>query len=214
MNTILLLCPRDSFVVDLCRKGFENLSAESNWADVSIAQDICKYIFCIVLVLAITFLLWRFMDHIANGISGLVKRMWEVKDKQRKQASDILDKYIDHLKENASIDCKYIKREDYFSLCNSLYNDVIDIINPITTNENRNNKIYTLLRKLNEKIKKGQEIVIEQVENKNSEDYLHTLAYLIEKLQKGKLDKIETDTLLKALKEKDFCINKSSENEK
>ena len=101
MSTIILNCFCDSILEKLCEKlgtcPPEVVETGTNYADVAMTAFICKAVVCVAFILVLGFLIWKLMDHIANGISGWRKRVWDVEDIKRKQKSDLLTKKIDLL---------------------------------------------------------------------------------------------------------------------
>ena len=105
MSTLFLNCFCDSIFEKMCeRLGTctpEVVEKGTNCADVAMTAVICKAVVCVALILVLGFLVWKLMDHIANGISGWRKRVWEVNDIKRKQKSDLLTRLLDFKKDLA-----------------------------------------------------------------------------------------------------------------
>ena len=162
MNTFILTCSCDTLISNVCAKlctcGTEIIKPGTNSADVSIAGTICTSLVAVVLIGVSGFLVWKLLDYIAKGISGHYKRGCEVKDKMIKQRSDLLDKYLDFLKDQTkNIDVSIAEFENQRNgivdiLLELIQNDKIVCLNPDpaaakTNNYNndvnrRNNEIY------------------------------------------------------------------------
>lgn len=103
MNTFLLNCSCDSIVSTMCEKlcvcSAKVLEPSTNYADVSIVGNICTCIEQIFIIGVVGCLLWKLIDHISKGISGWRRRVWEKEDIDRKQEFDLLERYLDFLKE-------------------------------------------------------------------------------------------------------------------
>lgn len=101
--SILLSCMCDSIAVKLSEKGCQSLTeiheASSNCVNASIAHALFCSIVYVVFICVIGFLLLKLIEHIAKGIAGWRKRVWELEDKNLKQKSDLLDKKLEFLKE-------------------------------------------------------------------------------------------------------------------
>lgn len=120
MNTLLLdSCTN---VVQMMEKMMHNVceANATNCNDVRIAENICGYILWIAIVAAATFLAWKILDHISNGVSVWYKRQCDVEDNERKMnisvqehtdenenrqyKKDLLNKKLEMLKEMSSGD--------------------------------------------------------------------------------------------------------------
>lgn len=108
MKTLLLTCPCDSIVANIC----SNLNAcypkvieaSTNSEDVAIAAIICGSIAAIVLILVLGFLAWRLIElHAKKNVEGR-KRIWDIEDKNRKQKYDLLDYKLKMQKEICDTD--------------------------------------------------------------------------------------------------------------
>lgn len=95
MNTIL---PK---MIDSCLSCSKE--AETNLADVSIANNICYYLYCVVFVCVAGVLLWKALEIIAKGISGLATHCWDKEERLFKKKSELLDKYLDFVKKDTTI---------------------------------------------------------------------------------------------------------------
>ena len=138
MSNILLTCSCDSLAAKVIEKlGANNpviIESSTNVSDISIAETICTYIFCVVLIGVLGFLIWKLLDHFAKGISEYYKRRCVVKDKELKLKADLLDKYLDFLKEKALKDDKWVK--DYKkALAYLIEKSQNDKMNEITLND-------------------------------------------------------------------------------
>lgn len=99
MNTLLL--DGCSKVVQMMEKMMHYVceANATNCNDVKIAECICKCVFEVAIVAAITFLAWKLLDYIAYCVSFWYKRRCEAKDTLNKKKSELSDKLIDFLKE-------------------------------------------------------------------------------------------------------------------
>lgn len=99
MNVLLLDCCTK--VVKMMEKMMHYVceSNATNCNDVEITKCICEYILWIAIVAAITFLVWKVLDHIANGVSVWYKRQCDVEDCLNKKKLELSDKLIDFFKE-------------------------------------------------------------------------------------------------------------------
>ncbi len=95
-------------------------SNATNCSDVEITKCICEYIFWVAIVAAATFLAWKIIEQIANGVSVWYKRKCDVEDNARKinvsvqertdenenrqYKKDLLNKKLEMLKEMSSGD--------------------------------------------------------------------------------------------------------------
>ena len=112
MNTILLTTMCDSISVKVCETAIRLMNeAGTNPADVAIACTISDAIVKIVTICVGGFLVWKLMDHLAKGIAGWNKRVWDVEDIERKQKSDLQTRLLDFQKELA---VPYDKTKDEF----------------------------------------------------------------------------------------------------
>jgi hypothetical protein len=60
------------------------LANATNRQDVEIVKTICCSIVTLAAIIVGGFLIWKLMDHIANGISGCYKRKYTLEDIERK----------------------------------------------------------------------------------------------------------------------------------
>lgn len=190
MSAILLSSQCDSIVTKTCdalipvvQKTFE---AGTNCCDVNIAEAIGKSLVLIFAICVIGFLIWKLIDHIANGVEMLFKKDKEKEESERKQKADLLDKYLDFLKEQASKDDKLIQ-------------DYISVLAGLKESQNKdadNAKITKILERQIEFLKtKGFK------SNANAEnDYQRVLANLIVKSQQNKMNEISPEELKDDLK--------------
>ena len=107
MNTFLLSSPCDSLVAKVCANvcacGPKVVEQGANWADVKNTETICSNIIWIIIVLAVSFILWKIIDLIAKGISSYVKRKREIEDIDRKQKADLFDYKFKKFKELVNV---------------------------------------------------------------------------------------------------------------
>lgn len=98
MNTLLLDCCTK--VVKMMEKMMHYVceANATNCNDVKIAECICEYILWIAIVVAITFLSWKIIEQIANGVSVWYKRQCDVEDIERKTKAELLSKKLETLK--------------------------------------------------------------------------------------------------------------------
>ena len=96
MSVLFLQCSNGAARIVKCSCSF---AAATNENDLEIAKSICWAIACVVACLVVGFLAWKLIDHIANGISGWNKRQWDIKDRERKQKADLLEKKLQILYE-------------------------------------------------------------------------------------------------------------------
>lgn len=103
MSAILLSSQCDSIVTKTCdalipvvQKTYE---AGTNCCDVNIAEAIGKSLVLIFAICVIGFLIWKLIDHIANGVEMLFKKDKEKEESERKQKAELLNKYLDFMKE-------------------------------------------------------------------------------------------------------------------
>ena len=107
----------------------------TNCNDVKIAECICGYILWIAIIAAITFLAWKILDHIANGVSVWYKRQCDIEDSLNKKKSELSNELIDFLKEKTYPYEKVkendtVKEKKYDSNASLKYvNTLIDMIN-------------------------------------------------------------------------------------
>lgn len=108
MNTFLLSSPCDSLVAKVCANvcacGPKAIEQGANWADVKNTETICSNIIWIIIVLAVSFILWKIIDLIAKGISSYIKRKREIEDIDRKQKADLFDYKFKKFKELVNYD--------------------------------------------------------------------------------------------------------------
>lgn len=176
MSNILLTCSCDSLAAKVIEKmGANNpvfFEPETNTSDVFIAETICTHIFYIVLVGVLGFVVWKLLDHVAKGISEYYKRRCVVKDKELKQKADLLDKYLDFLKERT--------REK---------NDI-----PKDNNEEKQKGIKKVIQQCSpdKKTDAPQSAIIDLP---MINQYRQVLEYIIELSQKGTLNTISKEDL-------------------
>lgn len=96
MSTMLLECCTAATKFVKC--GCTN-EAVTNCKDVEIAQAICCAIIWVTAIIAGGLILWKLIDHHAKKKVDKRKREWDVEDKTLKLKSDLLDKYLDFLKD-------------------------------------------------------------------------------------------------------------------
>lgn len=103
MITTLLLSQCDSIVTKACRAFIpvvqETYEAGTNCSDVCIADSITNAVVKVVFICVAGFLAWKLIDHHAKKKVDKRKREWDVEDKTLKLKSDLLDKYLDFLKD-------------------------------------------------------------------------------------------------------------------
>ena len=110
MNTLLLTVMCDSLGVKVCETAIKLMNeAGTNPADVAIAGTICDALVKIVTLCVGGFLLWKLIDHVAKSIEDRRKREWTVEDIERKQKSDLQNRFLDFQKELAF---PYYKKKD------------------------------------------------------------------------------------------------------
>ncbi len=76
--------------------------AETNGQDVSIVNSISYYLYCIVFVCVAGFLVWKIIEILAQRWNNCCQHKWEIKNRKIKQKSDLTDKLLDFLKNEAS----------------------------------------------------------------------------------------------------------------
>ena len=108
MNTLLDCCTK---VVKMMEKVMHYVceANATNCNDVEITKCICEYILWVAIVAAITFLAWKIIEQIANGVSVWYKRQCEVEDIERKAKAEVKDR------ENSIEDEKRKFKKDYLS---------------------------------------------------------------------------------------------------
>ncbi len=115
MSNILLTCSCDSLAAKVIEKlGANNpvfFEPETNTSDVFIAETICANIVYIVLIFVVGFLAWKLIDHHAKKKVDMRKREWDIEDKNLKQKADLIDKYLDFLKEQTKDKSLYINKD-------------------------------------------------------------------------------------------------------
>lgn len=85
MNTLLLDACAGSAQIVKCGCDIANAT---NGQDVEIAKAICCSIVTLAGIIVGGFLIWKLMDHIANGISGYYKRKCTIEDIKRKMEAN------------------------------------------------------------------------------------------------------------------------------
>ena len=92
MNILLLDCCTK--VVKMMEKVMHYVceANATNCNDVEITKCICGYILWIAIVAAATFLAWKIIEQIANGVSVWYKRQCEVEDIERKAKAEVKDR--------------------------------------------------------------------------------------------------------------------------
>ena len=108
MNTLLDCCTK---AVQMMEKVMHYVceANATNCNDLKIAECICGYILWIAIVAAATFLAWKIIEQIANGVSVWYKRQCEVEDIERKAKAEVKDR------ENSIEDEKLKFKKDYLS---------------------------------------------------------------------------------------------------
>lgn len=189
MSTIIQFCSCDSLVAKLCAKlcacSTEVIKPGTSDADVVITAIICLCVFLIVLIAVLGFISWKLIDHHAKKNVEKRKRDWEEKEIIIKQKSDLLEKYLDFLKDGALKDDKWIQdyKEILASFKESLQKEGAET----------DKKTIDILENQMEYLKEMGLKSNAQAEEK----YIKTLAYLIEKSQTGKMNEISKDHLEK-----------------
>ena len=118
MNILLLDCCTK--VVKMMEKVMHYVceANATNCNDVEITKCICGYILWIAIVAAATFLAWKIIEQIANGVSVWYKRQCEVEDIERKAKERKLENAQDdkkRMRENAIEDENRQLKRDYLS---------------------------------------------------------------------------------------------------
>lgn len=110
MNTLLDCCTK---VVQMMEKMMHYVceANATNCNDLEITKCICEYILWVAIVFAITFLAWKIIEQIANGVSVWYKRQCEVEDIERKQTAELKKKLMDFLEKNTAPG-RYIEDKD------------------------------------------------------------------------------------------------------
>ena len=111
MNILLLDCCANA--VKMMEKVMHYVceANATNCNDVEITKCICEYILWVAIVAAATFLSWKILDHISNGVSVWYKRQCDVEDIERKQTAELKKKLIDFLEKNTAPG-RYIEDKD------------------------------------------------------------------------------------------------------
>lgn len=110
MITLLLQCCPDTAQVVKC---VYELEAATSDKDVQIAQEICGAIVIVTAILVGGFVLWKLLDHTANGIRGIYKRKCDNNDCLKRQEADLKDKMLSALEKNTS-------KEEYINTLRTL----------------------------------------------------------------------------------------------
>ena len=118
MNTLLLDCCTK--VVKMMEKVMHYVceANATNCNDVEITKCICEYILWVAIVVAITFLSWKIIEQIANGVSVWYKRQCDVEDNARKAKAEVTDR------ENSIEDEKRKFKKDYLSKKLEIFKDM------------------------------------------------------------------------------------------
>ena len=99
MITILLQCCPDTAAIAKCIHEYE---AATNDNDLQIFNEICGTVVLVAVIVMGGFLLWKLIDHIANGIRSIYKRSCDKKDYQKRQEADLKDKLLSFLETSTS----------------------------------------------------------------------------------------------------------------
>lgn len=193
MNAILLQCAGATTIL---KCGCDTTMA-TNWQDfaqsAAIAIPICAVIAFIAWVAKGAVLSWKAKEVEANENEREFKKQKEKEESERKQKSNLLEKYLDFLKEQASKDDKLIL-------------DHIDVLAGFKESlkkgeDNRNveidyTKIVNILKDQMDFLKKNgfkSNVVAEG-------EYKRVLVYLIQLSQQGKLNDFSIEDLNKSFK--------------
>jgi len=75
---------------------------ETNWADLSIANSICYYLYCIVFICVAGVVLWKILGIIEQRWKDCCQHKWEMKSLMWKQRSNLTERLLDFLKDKTS----------------------------------------------------------------------------------------------------------------
>lgn len=132
MNAMLLLCQCDSIVTKACGALIpvvqETYEAGTNCKDVAIAEAICHSFVYITAIVVLGSLVWRLMDYLFKGCQEKRKQKYDVENSKRKQKGDLLDKYLDLLKEQTK---EYASIDEY----EKQRKGIVDILLELVKNE-------------------------------------------------------------------------------
>jgi hypothetical protein len=172
------------------------MEAETNNFDWYIVATICGAVIIVASIACYAVLSWKEKEIQNDNDKQNSKKSEEGTNAIRKQKSDLLDKYLDFLKENASKDDKWI--QDYKELLlgfkELLKKETADCKEVYSNNiiETEKSKIVGIIEKQMEFLKGKAAISNTKAEN----EYKRVLAYLIEKSQQDKMAEISQKHLM------------------
>ena len=172
------------------------MEAETNNFDWYIVATICGAVIIVASIACYAVLSWKEKEIQNDNDKQNSKKSEEGTNAIRKQKSDLLDKYLDFLKENASKDDKWI--QDYKELLlgfkELLKKETTDCEEVYSNNiiETEKSKIVGIIEKQMEFLKGKAAISNTKAEN----EYKRVLAYLIEKSQQDKMAEISQKHLM------------------
>ena len=172
------------------------MEAETNNFDWYIVATICGAVIIVASIACYAVLSWKEKEIQNDNDKQNSKKSEEGTNAIRKQKSDLLDKYLDFLKENASKDDKWI--QDYKELLlgfkELLKKETTDCKEVYSNNiiETEKSKIVGIIEKQMEFLKGKAAISNTKAEN----EYKRVLAYLIEKSQQDKMAEISQKHLM------------------
>lgn len=172
------------------------MEAETNNLDWYIVATICGAVIIVASIACYAVLSWKEKEIQNDNDKQNSKKSEEGTNAIRKQKSDLLDKYLDFLKENASKDDKWI--QDYKELLlgfkELLKKETTDCEEVYSNNiiETEKSKIVGIIEKQMEFLKGKAAISNTKAEN----EYKRVLAYLIEKSQQDKMAEISQKHLM------------------
>ena len=195
MNAILLLNQCDSIVTKACGTLIpvvqETYEAGTNSYDVSISDAICKSLVLIVAICIAGFLLWRFIDYAFCYFSEGRKHEWDVEEKDRKQKSNLLDKYLDFLKEQTK-EKDYVTIEEYEKQRKEFMKQLLELIKEPKENkqmETENSQLDDKATTTGEEKKESIQYLINVLEK-----YINS-----EKARPANIDQVKIDKYRKTL---------------
>ena len=136
MNTIFLLCQCDSLVTTVCGNSIpvvitKTYEAGTNVQDLvqntTITLLICIATVIVALIVMCTLLLWKYEEIKAKEEERKFQMTKDKDEAQRKQKADLLDKYLDFLKEQIN-EKDYISIEKYEEQRKSFMKELLQII--------------------------------------------------------------------------------------
>jgi len=124
MNAILLQSCAEAVKILKC--GCDN-EAVTNPNDVWIVVSICVAIVLVALITAFSVLAWKNKEIQANNDERQFKKTQEENESERKQKSDLLDKYLDFLKEQTK-EKDYVTMEEYEKQRKEFMNQLLELL--------------------------------------------------------------------------------------